>query len=231
MQLESWADDIISEATNAPSTNERPLPIQKDILYKATQKYPGYTQDQAMTLWMADQMAERQQTDLDQNKLINAQRRENDKLRNDIAEIGNELHQHERTAQDTEREVQRLRDLSAKLRPSSEIARQAAKVSADELQRLELKVNQLQDKPGLNSKEFSDLKNKVSSIASMKGVTSDDTGAISKELDKLHKENEITSQEYNRVVGSLNAKEARFKKYIEKKGSELTGQEIGRAHV
>ena len=128
MQLESWADDIISEATNAPSTNERPLPIQKDILYKATQKYPGYTQDQAMTLWMADQMAERLQTDLDQNKLINAQRRENDKLRNDIAEIGNELHQHERTAQDTEREVQRLRDLSAKLRPSSEIARQAAKI-------------------------------------------------------------------------------------------------------
>lgn len=222
--LEQWAESLLNEATQPPSTKERPIPVQKDILYKATQKYPGYSQEQALTLWMADQMAERQQTDLDQNKLINAQRKENDRLKDAINDIGNELHQHERTAQDTEREIQRLRDLSAKLKPAGEITKQAAKIGVEELQKLEQRVNSLQDKPGVDSQQLEKLNAKVREIGNIKGITPEQMAEVSKEIERLQQQDQLSQQEFNKVQAALDAKEKRFQKYIEKKGIEFTGQ-------
>ena len=62
----------------------RSIPVAKDLMYKARVKYPGYDEQAALTLYMADQFQNQLTVDLDQNKVINAQKRENEKLKSGL---------------------------------------------------------------------------------------------------------------------------------------------------
>ena len=82
--FEQWADSIINEfdATNvkkAASNRKDPVAADKDIGYQSQTKYAGRDKDQALQLFIADKLEDMEKRDLDQNKVINAQRKENDK--------------------------------------------------------------------------------------------------------------------------------------------------------
>jgi hypothetical protein len=72
---------ISSLLGEASTENKAALPIDKDLLYKARQKYPQYSGEQALTLYIADEMKEKDKTDSNQNRLIDTQKRENERLR------------------------------------------------------------------------------------------------------------------------------------------------------
>ena len=61
---------ISSLLGEASTENKAPLPIDRDLLYKARQKYPQYSGEQALTLYIADEMTEKDKVDSNQNKLI-----------------------------------------------------------------------------------------------------------------------------------------------------------------
>ncbi len=50
------------------------LPVDKDLIYRAKNKYHGYSSEQAMILLIADEMKNQENTDSNQNKLIDCRR-------------------------------------------------------------------------------------------------------------------------------------------------------------
>jgi len=117
VELESWANRIVTNE----AVQDRPLARNQDIQYQASRKYPDRSPEQALNLYVADKMNDNDSMNLNQNKLINAQKRENEKLSRTVQELGQELHDHERIAQDTGKELDRLKQLSAQLKPAGEI--------------------------------------------------------------------------------------------------------------
>ena len=105
----------------------RSIPVAKDLMYKARVKYPGYDDQAALTLYMADQFQNQLTVDLDQNKVINAQKRENEKLKSGLNKLGQELNDIEIDSQNTDQELERLKQLSGKLKPEGEVRQAATK--------------------------------------------------------------------------------------------------------
>lgn len=103
-EYENWADDIISEAKD-----ERPLPIDKDLLHSATQKFPGYSPEQALILFLADKIENNEKTDSSQTNAIRKQQR-------DSQSIHSELDNLEQDEMNIEKELNRIRALSNRLK-------------------------------------------------------------------------------------------------------------------
>jgi len=227
--LESWADSIIAERIE-----DRPLARSQDIQYQASRMFPDRSPEQALNLFVSNKMADNDKMDFEQNKLINATKRENEKLRRSLGDLANELSNHEQTAADTEREVQRLRDLSAKLKPAGELQQQLVKASQEEItkmvsdiesirnqqksdpeaiQRLEKEIQKAQQ----GQKTQDELKRLTATLAAAKesdGITNDELIA---RLEKTEKETsekgEILSQ-LEKTQQELVAKEKRFQKSL-----------------
>lgn len=236
VELENWADSIIMERTE-----DRPLARSQDIQYQASRMYPDRSPEQALQLYVANKMADSEKMDFEQNKLINNQKRENEKLRRTLGDLSNELHDHERTAQDTEREVQRLRDLSAKLKPSGEIQQNLIKASQEEMSKMvndlnAIKAQQKSDPEAIQrlEKEISkaqqgqktqdDIRRLTATLAAAKnsdGISNDELMA---RLEKTEKETsekgEILSQ-LEKTQQELVAKEKRFQKSLAKNAEKI----------
>jgi vacuolar-type H+-ATPase subunit I/STV1 len=224
LELESWANKVIANE----AIQDRPLERSRDIQYQASRQYPDRSPEQALQLYVSKKLADSEKTDFEQNKLINAQKRQNDKLTRTLDELGNELRSHEVDAQKTDQEVERLKALSAKLKPQGEITQQAAKVSADELHKLEASLNLLKDKPGMDDKKFIMLKNKVEQMSQLKSVDGSDVKKLEAVLGGLANKQGISDELFNRTISQLedtqeklDAKEKRFGAYIEKKGKDI----------
>lgn len=206
---------------------KREIPIDKDLMYQAQRKFPGYDAQAALTLYIIDQWNEQGKVDKQQNQLINAQKAENEKLRTSLSAIGKELDDHEKQAAETDREVERLKQLSARLKPAGEITQQAAKISADELQKIESQLEKIKDKPGINNERYNQLISqyealKQSSVASAKEVKD-----VEAALGLLSSQKIISSEIFDKTMSelektreSLDAKEQRFQKYIDKTRGE-----------
>jgi len=224
LELELWANKVIANE----AIQDRPLERSRDIQYQASRQYPDRSPEQALQLYVSKKLADSEKTDFEQNKLINAQKRQNDKLTRTLDELGNELRSHEVDAQKTDQEVERLKALSAKLKPQGEITQQAAKVSADELHKLEASLNLLKDKPGMDDKKFIMLKNKVEQMSQLKSVDGSDVKKLEAVLGGLANKQGISDELFNRTISQLedtqeklDAKEKRFGAYIEKKGKDI----------
>ena len=61
---------LLNEAEKTNSGAAMALPIDKDLIYKAKNKYPGYSPEQAMILLISDEMKNQAKTDSTQNTLI-----------------------------------------------------------------------------------------------------------------------------------------------------------------
>lgn len=223
--LESWANKVIANE----ATQDRPLGRDQDIQYQASRKFPDRSPEQALQMFVADKLQSSEKMDFEQNKLINSQKRENEKLRRSLGDLGQELTDHERQAAQTDQEVARLKDLSSKLKPAGEMQQQLAKASSDKVQAMLSDVEKLKGKPGIDEKKYQELASKVNSIKSNAG--DDEVEKVQQALGALSQRQDIDDKLFNQVMNrlddtqsSLDAKEARFRKYISKKGEEMSSQ-------
>lgn len=216
LEFESWANTIVTEAGK-----DRPVPLERDIQRQAQVKFPDRSPEQAMNLFVADKLSNQEKLDYEQNKIINAQKRENDKLRRSLQDLSNELHDHESQAEKTDIEVQRLKDLSAKLKPAGEIQQGAAKASADKVEQMLKDLEKVRSNPSIDDDKFKELENKVQQmkgIADNKGIDN-----IQHTLNALASKQGVSDQMFNRAMdqlastqSELEAKELRFQKSIAK---------------
>lgn len=210
-------------------SSERKLPAARDLMYKARTKYPSYDSQQALTLYMADQMADQMTTDLSQNKLINAQKRENEKLTNVIKSLGQELDDFEQQSQETDREVERLKQLSGTLTTGGVETQRKAKVSADDLEKLQKDLELLKSKPGMSSERFEKLQAQIKQITDNPSMDNGDLKKVQGLVSTLEKQKEVGDDLYGKLENqllitkkALDDKEGRFAKYIEKKKGEVS---------
>ena len=189
------------------------LPLNRDLIFKAKNKYPAYDSQQALTLYIADQMTDQLKIDSDQNKVINAHKSENQKLTNVINALGDELHDYVAT-------------------------QQKAKISADELEKREGKMQNdleaLKSKPGMDQAKYENMAAEVNKLMTSPNIDHKKVNELEKIIDTLLREKTIDSKNYQLateklkaaeetnagITGELDAKEVRFQKYIDKKTKE-----------
>lgn len=219
---------IISLLGEASTENKAPLPIDKDLLYRARNKYPQYSGEQALTLYIADEMASKEKTDNEQDRLINAQRQQNKKLTDVIDSLGSELNNFERQSQETDREVERLKQLSGKVTQGGAETQRKAKVSSDELEKLSKDMQQLKAKPGIDSEKVKQLEKQIKQIASNPSMDDAEVKRIQNIINTLQQKQVVGDELYNKAFSELvstqkelDAKEERFKDYIATTGREV----------
>jgi chromosome segregation ATPase len=223
LELEQWAENIVANE----AVQDRPLARSQDIQYQASREYPDRSPEQALQLYVANKLAATEKMDLDQNRLINSQKRENEKLRRSLQDLSQDLNNHEKQATDTGAEIERLKALSAKLKPAGEIQKQAAKASADKVEAMLADLEKVKVVPGMDEKKYKELSDKVDKIKNNAG--NEEIAKVQKALQQMSQQQSIDNNLFDNVMQQLtntqeqlDAKEARFKKYIEKKSSEIT---------
>ena len=219
---------LLREAENPNQGTVNQLPVDRDLIYRAKNKYPGYSSEQAMILLISDEMKNQEKTDSVQNRLIDTQKRENERLRGAVDSLGQELQDFEQQSQETDREVERLKQLSSTLTTGGTDTKRKAKVSADDLEKLQADLETLKTKPGMDPKKFQQLEQQIKLMASNPSVGNADIAKINSLLDTLNKQKTIGDDLYKKVEDQLVAtqqeldkKENRFKGYIDKKKGEV----------
>lgn len=232
--------DPVSEAGEKPPTRmgtqmkgkaDRPLPRNVDIQYKAQRAHPELSPEQALALYMSDQLVDKEHMDLAQNKLINRVKRENEKLTRTVKELGAELHDFEQHSSITDKEVTRLKDLSAKLKPAGELQKQAVKASHDEVQKMLSDLELLKTKPGIDANKYQELKNEIEKVKTSPS-SPEHVAQLSAMLNSMSNKSEINQEYFSQVTkrlkdiesheanlrgdleSKLSSKEARFKEYV-----------------
>jgi len=215
-----------AEKPNQGTVNQ--LPVDKDLIYRARNKYPGYSPEQAMILLISDEMKNQEKTDSVQNKLIDTQKRENERLRGAVDSLGQELQDFEQQSIETDREVERLKQLSSTLTTGGTDTKRKAKVSADDLEKLQQDLETLKTKPGMDPKKFQQLEQQIKLMASNPSVGNADIEKINSLLNTLNKQKTIGDDLYKKVEDQLVAtqteldkKEGRFARYIDRKKGEV----------
>ena len=117
--------------------------------------------EQAMILLISDEMKNQEKTDSTQNRLIDTQKRENERLRGAVDSLGKELQDFEQQSQETDREVERLKQLSSTLTTGGTETKRKAKLSADDLEKLQVDLETLKTKPGMDSNKFQQLEQQI----------------------------------------------------------------------
>ena len=204
------------------------LPVDKDLIYRAKNKYPGYSSEQAMILLISDEMKNQEKTDSTQNRLIDTQKRENERLRGAVDSLGQELQDFEQQSQETDREVERLKQLSNTLNTGGADTKRKAKLSADDLEKLQADLETLKTKPGMDPNKFQQIEQQIKLMASNPSASNADLAKINSLVDTLNKQKVIGDELYSRVENQLlttqqdlDKKEGRFSRYIEKKKGEV----------
>lgn len=219
---------LLNEDQKTTAGTVKGLPVDKDLIYRAKNKYPGYDSQQALTLYIADQMTSQEKTDSVQNKLIDTQKRENARLRNVVDDLGQELQDFERQSGETDREVARLKQLSSTLTSGGAESQRQAKLSADDLEKLQNDLALLKTKPGLDQKKFKQLEQQIIAMASNPSMGNVDLEKINSLLATLNNQKEVGDELYKKIENQLNKtqdeldkKEGRFASYIDKKKGEV----------
>ena len=217
---------------NIDSGTVKALPVDKDLIYKARTRYPGYDAQQALSLYIAHEMTEKDKVDSNQNRLIDTQKRENARLRSVVDDLGQELQDFERQSQETDREVDRLKQLSGNIKQDMPVTKRKAKVSADEIQNFNKSVEMIQPKPGMDPQQTKEVKREIIQITSNPSFDDKDLKKIKDLVSILEKQKTISNKLYAKVKEqlkdtqtALDQKEGRFSKYIDKKKGEITGMQ------
>ena len=229
---------LLREAETPNQGTVTQLPVDRDLIYRAKNKYPGYSSEQAMILLISDEMKNQEKTDSTQNRLIDTQKRENERLRGAVDSLGKELQDFEQQSQETDREVERLKQLSSTLTTSGTETKRKAKLSADDLEKLQQDLETLKTKPGMDPKKFQQLEQQIKLLASNPSVGNADIAKINSLLDTLNKQKTVGDDLYKKVEDQLVAtqteldkKENRFKGYIDKKKGEVSDMQASHAKV
>lgn len=159
-EFDNWASNIVNSAifeAGEKTPIKRGIPQSQDIVYQAKRKYPDRDTDAALSLFLADKLEDFDRRDLDQNAVINAQRKENAKLNQNVSKLQQELQQIETSSENTDAEIDRLKKLSGKL--TTDIEQRG--VSARDIEKALEQVEQLRNKPGMSEEKYEELKKKI----------------------------------------------------------------------
>ena len=224
---------LLREAETPNQGTVTQLPVDRDLIYRAKNKYPGYSSEQAMILLISDEMKNQEKTDSTQNRLIDTQKRENERLRGAVDSLGKELQDFEQQSQETDREVERLKQLSSTLTTGGTETKRKAKLSADDLEKLQVDLETLKTKPGMDPNKFQQLEQQIKLMASNPSVSNADLAKINSLVDTLNKQKVIGDELYSKVENQLavtqqdlDKKEGRFSKYIEKTFSRFSSSSL-----
>jgi len=234
LKNKSWINcmKIISLLGEAEVGNKANISVDRDLLYKARQKYPQYSGEQALTLYIADEMKEKDKTDLNQNRLIDTQKRENERLRSVVDNLGQtveqEIQQVAQQAEINDNEISRIKQLTGKLSQGGTDTQRKAKVSGDDLEKLQKELEQLKTKPGMDTEKFNQLKKRIETMVSNPSIDNRELAKINSLVNTLTQQRQIGDDLYKKVEDQLiqtkqdlDKKEGRFSKYIEKKKGEI----------
>ena len=198
---------LLREAPNTPA-----LSLDNDLMQRAKLRFPGYDSQQALSLYIADKATQQQKTDAAQNNLINTQQ-------NAIKSIGQELQDYEEQAKETDREVERLKQLSGTLTTGSADRQQKAKVSADELEKLQKDLEALKSKPGMDPEKYKQIEQQISALANSNGAEDADVKKLQNLVNNIQNKANVN---YNAVAAQLektkqdlDSKEERFANYVD----------------
>jgi hypothetical protein len=221
LEFENWASNVIDstllERDNKKDSGDaikRELPKEQDIVFQAQRKYPDRPADQALNLYLADKLDDFEKRDLQQNQVINSQRRENEKLNTNLSSLQKEFQSIENTGKTTQSEIERLKQLSGQLKGDVEKRR----VDTSEVQNLLAKVEQLQSKPGVNSEQYEQLKKQVQDFAT-KQVDPKKFAEFSDKIDRMSAQERISSENFEELQQSIADLEAKQIAGTELKGS------------
>ena len=199
---------LLREAPKGPA-----LSLDNDLIQQAKLNHPGYDGQQALTLDILAKAKQQQKTDSAQNNLINTQQ-------NAIKSIGQELQDYETQAQETDREVERLKQLSGTLTTGSADRQQKAKVSADELEKLQKDLKDLKSKPGMDPEKYKEIEQQISALANSSGAEDADVKKLQNLVNNIQTRANVNyddvAAQLERTKQDLDSKEERFQKYIDK---------------
>jgi len=216
---------LLREAPKGPA-----LSLDNDLMQRAMLRFPGYDSQQALSLYIADKATQQQKTDAAQNNLINTQQ-------NAIKSIGQELQDYEAQAQETDREVERLKQLSGALTTGSADRQQKAKVSADELEKLQKDLDALKSKPGMDPNKYAEIEQQISALANSSGAEDADVKKLQNLVNNIQSKANVNydavATQLERTKQDLADKEIRFQRYIDttkdyKKTSSKEIQDLAR---
>lgn len=234
--LTEWAEKVteapISTRSNRLGTPmsskaDRPLPRNIDIQYKAQRAHPDLSPEQALSLYMSNELVDKEKMDLAQNKLINRVKSENEKLTRTVSDLGKELQDFEQQSQQTDLEVERLKALSAKLRPAGELTKQVAQATTQQIEKMMKDVDDLRLKPGMTPDKQKELEQKINDIKSG-GLSSKEIQNINNTIEVLSDKQDIDDQMFDKVMGQLEKtqielakKEKRFEKSVTRNAEKI----------
>lgn len=224
---------------------DRTVPVSRDLIYTAMKQYPGYDQQTALALYLIDQNAQQQQTDAEQTQLIQTQQQQNNKLTNAVKTIGKELYDFEQQSAETDKEVERLNALIARLKPGAGATAQAAKAGSEEVAKVQAELSRLKlagqeelknlddqlkdikNKPNIDKEKYEQLVKDIDAIKNLKSLESPDVQKIEAALAQLQSSRGDDQTLFNKIQNelektkqSLIAKEKRFRSYIKRTGKD-----------
>jgi hypothetical protein len=213
-EFNNWAQDIISEAITEKKSDsiERALPVEKNIMYQAQRKYSDRSPEQALNLFLADKLDDFDRRDLDQNKVINRQRQDNERLRSQVGQMSQELQDLETRSAESDAELDRLRTLSGNIRADVE----KRQLDTREVQEIMAQIEQLRTKPGVSSEQYEKLKNEVENQIKdfqEKGVDPEKFAEFNERLQQLNASQRIEAEQLRdleNLVGQAEASRARL---------------------
>lgn len=214
-EFEKWADSICEASASAdtkPLTRE--IPKERDIYYQASRAHPEVSAEQALGLFLADKIEDFDRRDLQQNKIINAQRRENEKLRGNLSKIQQDLSDVESSGKQTDAEIDRLRKLSGTLQTDV----QQRRVSKDEVEKVLSQVEELKNKSGLPSEEYTKIKDQVENLRKEK-VDPREFEKFTKLVSKLSAQDQISAQNLQDIASMSDVLSAQQQELTTQKGN------------
>lgn len=181
----TWADAVIQESLQekAQAPVKREIPTSQDVMYQATRKYRDLSPGQALSRFLADKLEDFDRRDLDQNKVINRQRQENEKLRGQVTQISQELQDIEAHSAEADKELERIKQLGGKLQTDVETRR----VGSREVEEIMAQVQALRNKPGVDPETYEKLKTEVEGQIKELRTQGIDPGKFQEFKDQLNK--------------------------------------------
>jgi chromosome segregation ATPase len=201
--FQNWADNIISTTLFEKTENkqgERAIERSHDIAYLAKQKYPDYSETQAIELYLSDKLSDLDARDYEQNKIINAQRKENEKLKLGLNSLRKEMSTIEKSGEHADQEISRLQALSGKIQTDIEKRR----LSSDELNKALAQVDDLKNKSGIDRDDYEKIKNKVETFSKEK-INPEEFSKLSDQLTQLSSKKFVDSEQIENLKTALDA--------------------------
>ena len=190
---------LLREAPGTPA-----LSLDQDLMQRAMLKFPGYDKQQALSLYIADKASQQEKIDASQNNLINTQR-------SAIQTLQGELDANED-------EVERIKQLTAKVTAGGADTRQKAKVSGEELEKLQKQLEELKDKPNLDPKQYKEMEAQIMALASNPSAENNDVRKLQSLVNSIDSKAKINYdavyKQLQTTKDDLDSKEDRFKNYV-----------------